>query len=67
VVENGALLGQFPAERSENPDQFGMLMADGSPLKPCVDEAIQALTDSGRLAEIEAEWLQAATGVPVVK
>lgn len=67
VVENGALLGQFPADRSENPDEFGMLMADGSALKPCVDEAIQALTDSGKLAEIEAEWLQGATGVPVIQ
>lgn len=67
VVENGALLGQFPAERSENPDQFGMLMADGSALKPCVDEAIEALTTSGKLAEIEAEWLQGATGVPVIQ
>jgi len=67
VVENGALLGQFPADRSENPDQFGLLMEDGNPLKECVDAAIEALTSSGRLAEIEAEWLQSATGVPVIQ
>ncbi len=67
VVEGGTILGQFPAERSENPDQFGLLMEDGNPLKECVDAAITALTESGRLAEIEAEWLQAATGVPVIE
>ncbi len=67
VVEGGVLLGQFPADRSENPDQFGMLMEDGNPLKECVDAAITALTESGRLAEIEAEWLQDATSVPVIE
>ncbi len=67
VVENGALLGQFTADRTENPDQFGLLMEDGNPLKECVDAAIETLSTSGQLAELEAEWLQAATGVPVIK
>jgi polar amino acid transport system substrate-binding protein len=67
VVEGGTILGQFPADRSENPDQFGLLMEDGNPLKECVDHAIEHLVESGRLAEIEAEWLQAATGVPVIE
>lgn len=67
VVENGTILGQFPPERSDNPDQFGLLMEEGSPLKTCVNEALAALKDSGKLAEIEAEWLQDATGVPVIE
>jgi len=67
VVEGGTILGQFPADRSDNPDQFGLLMEEGNPLKECVDHAIEHLTESGRLAEIEAEWLQAATGVPVIQ
>jgi polar amino acid transport system substrate-binding protein len=67
VVEGGVLLGQFPADRSENPDQFGLLMEEGNPLKDCVDAALTALTESGRLAEIEAEWLQDTTGVPVIE
>ncbi|MCB1330226.1 MAG: amino acid ABC transporter substrate-binding protein [Maritimibacter sp.] len=66
VVEGGALLGQFPAERTQNPDQFGLLMEDGNPLKECVDAAITALTESGKLAALEAEWLADATGVPVL-
>lgn len=67
VVEDGALLGQFLPEQSMNPDQFGMLMEDGNALKECVDAAITELTDSGELAAIEAQWLQQATGVPVIE
>ncbi|WP_204113463.1 ABC transporter substrate-binding protein [Shimia biformata] len=67
VVENGAILGQFPADRTDNPDQFGLLMEDGAAIKTCVDEAITALTASGKLAEIEATWLSETTGVPVIE
>jgi polar amino acid transport system substrate-binding protein len=67
VVEGGVILGQFPADRTENPDEFGFLMEDGTPLKACVDEAISALKANGALAEIEATWLSETTGVPVIK
>ena len=66
VVEGGALLGQFPPGQSDRPDQFGLLMEEGNPLKECVDAALTALADSGKLAEIEAQWLQDATGVPLI-
>ena len=67
VVEGGALLGQFPPEQSAQPDQFGLLMEEGNPLKECIDAAITALTESGDLARIEAKWLAEATGVPVIQ
>ena len=67
VVEGSAILGQFSADRSENPDQFGMLMEEGSALKECVDEALATLTANGTLATIEAEWLQETTGVPLIE
>ena len=67
VVDGGALLGQFPAGQSDSPDQFGLLMEDGSALKECVDAAITELTESGELAAIEAQWLAEATGVPVIE
>lgn len=67
VVNDGVILGQFTADRSENPDQFGLLMEEGNPLKECVDAAITELTESGALAAIEAQWLQEATGVPVIE
>ena len=67
VLDDGVILGQFPPERSENPDQFGMLMEEGNPLKACVDAALGRLTGNGTLAAIEAEWLSETTGVPVIK
>ena len=67
VVDGGVVLGQFPADRSDNPDSFGLLMEDGSALKPCVDAALQSLKASGALAEIEARWLQETTGVPLIE
>jgi polar amino acid transport system substrate-binding protein len=67
LMDNGAILGQFDPAAAESPDQFGMLMPEGSALKACVDEALAALTASGALASIEAEWLQQATGVPLIQ
>jgi len=67
MIEGSAVIGQFASDESDNPDQFGLLMEDGNPLKACVDEAITSLTESGELAAIEAQWLQDATGVPVIE
>lgn len=67
VLDDGVILGQFPADRSENPDQFGMLFAEGNPLKECVDEALSSMFEDGTLATIEAEWLQQNTSVPVIE
>lgn len=67
VLDDGALLGQFPADRSQNADEFGLLMEEGNPLKACVNEALAAIKADGSLAAIEAEWLQQTTGVPLIK
>jgi len=67
LMDNGVVLGQFDPGAAENPDQFGMLMPEGSALKTCVDEALAAMTENGTLAAIEAQWLQEATGVPLIK
>lgn len=67
VLDDGALIGQFPADRSQNPDQFGLLMEEGNALKTCVNEALAAMTEDGSLAAIENQWLAESTGVPVLK
>lgn len=67
VLDDGALIGQFPADRSQNPDQFGLLMEEGSGLKSCVNEALAAMTEDGTLAAIENQWLAESTGVPVLE
>ncbi len=65
-IDGGKILGQFPVEASIEPDNFGLLMAEGSALKACVDEAIESLRSSGKLADIESAWLADGAGVPVI-
>lgn len=66
LLEDGIVLGQFPADMATNPDQFGLLMANDSPIKPCVNEGLRKIKEDGTLAKIEAEWLQQTTGVPLI-
>lgn len=67
VLDDGVILGQFPPDRSESPDEFGFLLEEGNPLKGCIDAALAALKSTGELAAIEAEWLSETTGVPVIE
>lgn len=67
LMDDGVVLGQFPADRAENPDMFGLLLEEGNALKSCLDEAIAGLAEDGTLAEIEAMWLSETTGVPVIQ
>ena len=67
VLEDGVVLGQFASGEAQGLDRFGMLMGEGSALKPCVDEAIAALKEDGTLEAIEAEWLREATGAPLIE
>jgi polar amino acid transport system substrate-binding protein len=66
MIEGSKVIGQFVPDASDNPDQFGMLMEEGNPLKACVDDALAAMIESGTLAAIEAQWLQDTTGVPLI-
>ncbi|MCH2095192.1 MAG: ABC transporter substrate-binding protein [Rhodobacteraceae bacterium] len=67
MIEGSKVIGQFAPDSSDNPDQFGMLMEEGNALKTCIDDALAALSERGALAEIEAQWLQDTTGVPLIK
>jgi polar amino acid transport system substrate-binding protein len=53
--ENAKIVGQFPAQ--DGGEQFGLLMAKGSPLVGCVNQALAALDESGELQAIQDEWL----------
>jgi polar amino acid transport system substrate-binding protein len=44
-----------------------MLLSEGSPLRACVNEALSSMKSDGKLAKIEAQWLQNSTGIPVIK
>ena len=64
-LEGGIILGQL--EGAEAGDSFGLVLDKGSPLTAAVTAAVDALRDSGRLAEIEKEWLADYVNAPVLK
>ncbi len=64
-LEGGKILGQL--EGAESGDSFGLVLDKGSPLTAAVSAAIDRLRASGKLAEIEAEWLAGYAGAPVLK
>ncbi len=56
------VVGQLP--RIGVPQQFGLVMAKGSALKPCVKKAVDDLRADGTLLDLEKQWLVRAAGVP---
>ncbi|MFT3873795.1 MAG: ABC transporter substrate-binding protein [Nocardioides sp.] len=65
-IPKASIIGQFQAESGEQ-EEFGMLFAKGSPLVPCVNQALQALKDDGTLDQIEQRWLSDTVDVPVLQ
>jgi polar amino acid transport system substrate-binding protein len=65
-IEGSSVIGQFPAEAGGTTDQFGLVLEKDSALTGCVNDAITAITESGALADITAEWLADNTGAPVI-
>jgi polar amino acid transport system substrate-binding protein len=53
-------VGQFPAPGG---DDWGVVLAKGSRLTPCVDEAIGAMRESGELEQITDQWIGAEAPV----
>jgi polar amino acid transport system substrate-binding protein len=64
-IEGSSVIGQFPSV-GDAPEQFGLVFEDGNPLRDCVNEALARLEESGRLAEIEQEWLSDVVDAPVI-
>lgn len=65
-ITDGEIVGQLSGEVGV-PDQWGLVLAKDSPLTDDVNEAIQALIDSGELAEITSTWLGADQSAPVLQ
>jgi len=64
-MENGAIVGQFAAPSGADAEHFSMVLQKGSPLTACVNKAIAALKDSGKLDAITKEWLSDKASAPV--
>jgi len=63
-VPNGKILGQLAAKTGEH---FGMVLKKGSPLTPCVNQALAKLKANGTLRRLQATWLSKVAGAPVLK
>lgn len=66
VLPDGVVLGQFEHSTDES-QGIGMVFEKGNTLRDCVNEALAAMEADGKLKAIEAEWLQTATGAPLIK
>lgn len=64
-IEGTKVIGQFPPEAGAG-DEFGLVFAKGSSLVDCVNAALAELKDSGKLADIEQEWLSDVVDAPVI-
>jgi polar amino acid transport system substrate-binding protein len=65
-VENSKIVGQF-SSTGGTPEEFGLVMEKGSPIKSCVDKAVDTLKAKGELAKIEEQWLGSAVGAPELR
>ena len=61
----GVIVAQFSAP-AQDPDEYGLLFADGSGLVDCVNQALSTLRDDGTLAALEAEWLTAGGDIATI-
>ena len=64
-VTGSTIIGQLAP--SAHPEQFGALLAKGSPLTSCVSKAVNALKASGQLAKIQNKWLANKGNAPVLQ
>ena len=63
-VPDSMIVGQFSAPGG---DSFGLLLEKDSELTECLDQAIAALDESGRLEQITNKWMGAAAGAPELR
>lgn len=62
----GMILGQFDEDRGGDADGFGMVFAEGNPLRECVNKVLAEMNSDGTTAAFEAEWLGASAGIPTI-
>ena len=64
-MDNGVIVGQFPAPTGADAEHFSLVLQKGSSLTPCVNAAIASLKADGTLAAITKEWLSDKASAPV--
>jgi polar amino acid transport system substrate-binding protein len=62
-IPDASIVGVLP-RAGDAPEELGMLFEKGSPLVPCVNQALAALRDGGTIEALEEEWLQQGGDIP---
>ncbi|MGI9600301.1 MAG: ABC transporter substrate-binding protein [Acidimicrobiales bacterium] len=63
-IPDATIIGVLP--RGGTVEELGMVFDEGSPLVPCVNEALSTLRDGGTLEALEEEWLNDGGGIPTL-
>ena len=63
-IPEANILGVLP--RVGDPEELGMLFEEGSPLVPCVNDALATLQSDGTIESLEDEWLNDGGSVPTL-
>jgi polar amino acid transport system substrate-binding protein len=64
-VPNAKILGQLPTKSGG--EHFGMVLAKGSPLTACVNQALAKMKANGTLRAIQTLWLSKVVAAPVLR
>jgi polar amino acid transport system substrate-binding protein len=65
-LKGGKIIGQLPKQAGTG-DQFGLVLAKGSPLTKKVTAAVDALRTGGTLDKLASTWLASSADAPVLK
>ena len=65
-IPDSTIVGVLPAGRGGPRAARACSSRTGSPLVPCVNEALATLADDGTLAALQEEWLSAGGDIPTL-
>ena len=63
-IDNGVVVGQFPAATGPDAEHFSIVLTKGSALTTCVNRAIAALKSDGTLDQLTKSWLSDKASAP---
>ncbi|MGB7979967.1 MAG: ABC transporter substrate-binding protein [Candidatus Nanopelagicales bacterium] len=66
-IDGGVLVGQLPGAAGAATDQFGILLANDSPLTACTTQAVDRLREDGTLDTLQETWLGTDAGAPTLQ
>jgi len=61
-----SIVGQLPVQAGPNAEHFSLVLAKGSPLTACVNQALSAVKSDGTLDQITKTWLSDKANAPIL-